>query len=79
MAWGREEQRSMHEPYWLWQASPLPWADAPDAEMTIQDVSHSKLVSWMPYVSSSLSPQLAPATRGLHLLPIRMVTTPPNS
>jgi hypothetical protein len=42
MAWGREEQRSMHEPYWLWQASPLPWADAPDAEMTIQDVSHSK-------------------------------------
>ena len=42
MAWGREEHRSMHEPYWLWQASPLPWADAPDAEMTIQDVSHSK-------------------------------------
>ena len=32
----------MHETYWLWQASPLPWANAPDAEMTIADVSHSK-------------------------------------
>ena len=53
MAWGREEQRSMHEPYWLWQASPLPWADAPDAEMTIQDVSHSKASFMVPYMSQS--------------------------
>jgi hypothetical protein len=32
----------MHETYCLWQASALPWANAPDAEMTIADVSHSK-------------------------------------
>ena len=32
----------MHEPYCLWQASLFPWAKAPDVEMTIEDVSHSK-------------------------------------
>src|SRR4051794_9894472 len=36
---GRVEQRSMHVPYWLWQASELPCAKAPDAAITSEEVS----------------------------------------
>ena len=34
----------MHEPYWLWQASVLPCAKAPDAAITSEEVSNSKAV-----------------------------------
>jgi hypothetical protein len=34
----------MHEAYWLWQASVLPWANAPEAPITSDDVNNRKAV-----------------------------------
>ena len=43
-ACGRVEQRSVHEAYWLWQASVLPWANAPEAPITSDDVNNRKAI-----------------------------------
>ena len=66
MAWGREEQRSMHEPYWLWQASVLPCANAPDAAITSDDVSNRKARFMDPPDVELPRPQLASARCDLH-------------